>query len=742
MAVPQLTFQYSHSYEDALGRAAAECGIDRQYWDIFGHNHEASLEALQKILGALGWDITSVEAIDGKRRQWFAELYTRTLQPTIVAGDSDRTVALTLLADALVTVQYEIVLESGDRVNGEADAAQLAVIREIDFDGKRWSARRLPLPGNVPFGYHALTVKVQSPDPVRANLIVCPDQAYLSERLAKGSKTAGFNVALYGLRSKRNWGCGDFTDLSALIDWSARDVGFSFIGVNPLHALHNRTPYNTSPYLPLSLYYKNLIYLDLEKVPEFAASSAAVWLFHSAEIQNQIAGLRDSQFVDYHQVDSLKKRFLRLLHQEFRAPANSGSERLRNFDAYIHREGDLLHKFALYCALDEILHQQDQNRWTWHDWPQQYQTPDSAESHAFAQEHAATVEFYKYIQFLIDEQLAAAQQHAKNRGMEIGLYHDLAVATDSCGSDLWAHGKFYVNGCRVGAPPDDFSPKGQDWGFPPPNVHANRADGYCLYRESIRKILKCGGALRIDHVMRLFRLFWIPAGMEAAQGTYVRDNSSDLMRILALESVRCGSVIIGEDLGTVTDEIRDMLAHFRILSYRVFYFEKHRDGSFKSSAEYPGQALVSSATHDLPTLAGFWLNRDIEARKAAGLADEQGYRHQLSDRMREKQSMLDVLHREGLLPEHYERNAGNLPEFNGDLHNAVIGFLMNVPSMLLLINQEDFTKETEQQNLPGSTAQYPNWQRKMRLSIEDLDSPEAQGYSQMFRHQLARSGRG
>jgi 4-alpha-glucanotransferase len=741
MAAPQLTFQKSNNYEDALGRAAAECGVDRQYWDIFGHSHEASLDALKKILSALGWDITNAGTIDAKRAQLFSDLNTRTLRPTIVVGDSERVVPLTLAADALGTVHYEITLESGDRVAGDVDAAQLPLLHEVDFDGKRWRTCQLPIPTGVPLGYHRLRVRVDYPGAVQANLILCPDRAYLPERLDKGGKTAGFNVALYGLRSKRNWGCGDFTDLRALIDWSTRAVGFSFIGLNPLHALHNRTPYNTSPYLPLSLYYKNLIYLDIEKVPEFATSSAAVALFHDAGIERQIASLRESPFVQYHEVDALKVRFLRLLHQEFRQPENRYSERARNFDAYCEREAELLEKFALYCALDEILHEQDQNRWTWRDWPLEYQTPDSAESRSFAEAHRATLEFYKYIQFVIEEQLAATQQHAKTCGMEIGLYHDLAVATDSCGSDLWAHRAFYVNGCRVGAPPDDFSPKGQDWGFPPPNVPANRSDGYRLYRESIRKILNFGGALRIDHVMRLFRLFWIPAGMEAAQGTYVRDNALDLMRILALESVRSRNVIVGEDLGTVTDEIRDMLARFRILSYRVFYFEKHRDGAFKGSSEYPAQALVSSATHDLPTLAGFWLNRDIEARKAAGLADEQGYWNQIADRKREKQHMLDVLHFEKLLPDGYERDAAKLPEFSGELHNAVIGFLMNVPSMLLLINQEDFTKETEQQNLPGSTSQYPNWQRKMRLSIEDLGTPEGQGYSQMFRHQLARSGR-
>jgi 4-alpha-glucanotransferase len=298
-----------------------------------------------------------------------------------------------------------------------------------------------------------------------------------------------------------------------------------------------------------------------------------------------------------------------------------------------------------------------------------------------------------------------------------------------------------VNGCRVGAPPDDFSPNGQDWAFPPPNPLAHQQDGYRLYRESIRKIVRHGGALRIDHVMRLFRLFWIPDGSSAAEGMYVADNADDLLRILALESVRTKNVIIGEDLGTVTDEMRNALAKFGILSYRLFYFEKRCDGSFQRSYEYPRQALVASATHDLPTLAGFWIGRDIEARKAAGLADENGYRQQLQDRRREKQEMLSLLHEQGLLPADYPRDAAQIPELDGTLHNAVIGFLAQVPSMILLLNQEDLTKETEQQNLPGSTAQYPNWQRKMKVRIEDLCSAEFAPYARMVRYQLEFSGR-
>ncbi|MBV8550464.1 MAG: 4-alpha-glucanotransferase [Acidobacteriaceae bacterium] len=740
MLFPDIRFEPAASYEDAVGRAAAESAIDHEYWDIFRKRHEASLEAKRKILQARGWDVSNLEAIEKQRRRHFEETVAAVLPATVVIGETERWVPLTL-TEHEGAVSYEFSLEDEKTVTGTLELGRMRRVRNVqNGDRQRWTYA-LELPPEVPLGYHTLRVMLGGREAGQSHVIVCPDRAYLPERLANGGRTAGFNVSLYGLRSNRNWGCGDFTDLHGLIDWARQDVGFSLIGLNPLHALSNRVPYNTSPYLPLSMYYKNFIYLDIERVPEFAYSRAAKCAFGSARQQEKIRRLREAEFVQYEDVDRLKRRFLKLLYREFRRGA-TGPERAKAFREYCEREGDLLDKFALHCALDEVLHKQNRNLWTWRDWPAEFQSPDSQACQRFAREHAQLIEFYKYIQFAIEEQLAAAQAYAKEQGMEIGLYHDLAVATDSHGSDLWANREFYINGCRMGAPPDDFSPKGQDWGFPPPNTDAHGDNGYRLYRESIRKIVKDGGALRLDHVMRLFRLFWIPEGMEAWQGTYVRDAATDLMRVLALESVRSRNVIIGEDLGTVTDEMRDSLAQFGILSYRVFYFEKDKQGAnFKHGWEYPRQALVSSTTHDLPTLAGFWTNRDIEARKAAGLIDEAAYRTQVSDRSVEKQRMLDLLHSERLLPEGYTRNAEDVSELDGPLHNASIGFLAQVPSMILLLNQEDFTKETEQQNLPGSTAQYPNWQRKMRVKIEDLRSPEVQPYTNMFRDQLERTGR-
>ncbi|MCU1292855.1 MAG: 4-alpha-glucanotransferase [Bryobacterales bacterium] len=742
MPYPPVIFQSSFSYEDAVSRAAAESRIDREYWDIFHKLHQVSHEAEKGILVAMGWDVSNTDVIERQRADRFRKDWAAVLPITAVISESEKAIYTSLPMGHGGQVSFQIDLEGGGTLAGSPDLSELEWLHDVHLGNERWARFKLCLPTELPLGYHSLRISSQSGEcSAVCHLIVCPDRAYIPENLATGGRTAGFNVTLYGLRSDRNWGCGDFSDLRTLIDWAHDEVGFSFVGLNPLHALHNRAPYNTSPYLPLSLYYKNFIYIDVPSVPEFAACSAAQHILNSAAIQEKLRQLRASDLVAYQDVAHLKRRFLKLLYRQFRRSAQSDPQRQTAFTKFCQREGDLLHNFALYSALDEILHKQDRNRWTWQHWPSEYHDPNSEASRRFAEQHARTVEFYKYIQFVIEEQLTAAQAHAKDRGLSIGLYHDLALATDSCGSDLWAYRDFYVNGCRVGAPPDDFSPNGQDWAFPPPNSDVHRDTGYRLYRESIRKIVTHGGALRIDHVMRLIRLFWIPNSTTAAEGTYVRDYATDLMRILALESVRSQNIIIGEDLGTVTDEMREMLGRFGILSYRLFYFEKNKDGSFKRRREYPIQALVSSSTHDLATMAGFWKLRDIEARRSAGLVNDEGYRQQSEDRKREKQQMLDVLHEEHLLPDGFPHTAEEIPEVNGELHNAIVAFLAGVPSMLLLLNGEDLTLETEQQNLPGSTAEYPNWQRKMKVRLEDLRTPACQPYAAMFRHQLRSNGR-
>jgi 4-alpha-glucanotransferase len=733
------------SYQHLLDLAARLWRIDPEYWDIWGRKHVTSVETKQAILKGLGVNAETAgglqESIEARRRrEW-----TRLAPPCLVVGRNGGAVELPLHAPADLareTAAVEIRLENGALRSLEFALCDFPECGAGELDGRRYVRKQVPLPAGLPLGYHDLRVRLGCLRQT-TRLIVTPDRAYAHPALAAGGKAAGVSLALYGVRSARNWGCGDLRDLRGVIDWIAAETQAGFVGLNPLHAIYNRRPYNTSPYLPKCIFYPNFLYLDVESIEDFQKSRRAQRLWRRPETQEQLAALRASEFVEYEQVSSWKLRFLKLAFAQFLREYRAGSPRALEFRLYCEAEGGLLQRFALYCALDEFLHARNPDLWTWPDWPEPYRDPDSLETRAFRKKHWRLVLFYCYVQWQLDAQLAAAHEYAREKGLSIGLYHDLALATDRFGADLWAHRPFFVAGCRVGSPPDDFAPKGQDWGFPPPCSDQHRENGYRLFVESIRKNCRYGGALRIDHVMRFFRLFWIPEGADAAAGAYVRENYEDLVRILALESVRQKVVIVGEDLGTVEPFVRETLERCGILSYRLFYFEKHPQGQFKTFREYPERALVSSTTHDLPTLAGFWTGQDIEARRRAGLFPDHGmYQRQLDDRAREKQKMLDLLFSLGLLPDYFPRAAAQVPELTGELHNAIIGFLALTPSQLLAVNQEDLTKETAQQNLPATTWQYPNWGRKMRFTLEELcTEPVARDFATMFRNWLIRTGR-
>ncbi|HTA47262.1 MAG TPA: 4-alpha-glucanotransferase [Bryobacteraceae bacterium] len=682
--------------DDALRDAAERNGVQQDFWDIFGHRHFTEPETNRAILTALGVDCTSEETVRASMAQRDAAERARLLPPVLVTSEN---APLRLHGD----LDLEIITEDGER-------------RQVRLEnGVSHPELKLPL------GYH----QARTGD-CTMRLIVTPDRAWLPA----AGKYAGLGISLYGLRSHRNWGCGDFRDLCDLALWAVTMLHVDFIALNPLHAIHNRRPFNTSPYLPNSICYRNFLYLDVEGVRGYDVIRRQ---FEDAAALDTISRLRDSAVVEYEQVAAVKRRALEMIF-EVNPPGPDCNK-------WIADEGDLLRVYATYCALDEYLHEEDPNLWVWPDWPEKYLDPDSPAVKQFAAEHEREILFHGWLQWNVDLQVARAHQCAKEAGMKIGLYHDLALATDRCGSDLWGHRKFYVEGCGVGSPPDDFSPTGQDWSFPPPNSRQHRADGYRLFAESIRKTMRHGGALRIDHVMRLFRLYWIPGGHDAAHGAYVRDHADDLVRILALESVRNQAMIVGEDLGTVEPEVREILAQFGILSYRLLYFER-MDGGFKPPDRYPQQALAASTTHDLPTIAGFWTGADIEARLQAGTIDRGAYDRQHAERSRDKQQMLDALFAAGLLPSSYESRADRIPELTGELHYAIIGFLAKTPAMLWLVNQEDMTKERDQQNLPGTTAQYPNWSRKMRWSIEDLrELREARDCAAMVGYWVETTGR-
>lgn len=733
----------SDTFEQLLEKACALCGIDPGFWDIWGKYHETTLAAKQAILRAKGFDATDDSSLerslaDHARAEW------ERLVPTSLVLDEGAPVEvpISVRAENLgECVQIQVRAEEGDFAAFELKLWELPAASSIDMGGATRVRKLARLPIELPLGYHEITAKTGG-ETSTCRVAVTPVRAFTPEHLGRGGRAAGVAVSLYGVRSARNWGCGDLTDVLRVIDWVAEDVHAGFVALNPLHAIHNRRPFNTSPYLPNCIYYQNFIYLDAEAIEDFGRSRRAQRFRQCEGVLREIEELRASPYVEYERVAALKLQFLKLLFLEFLRERRRGSARSHDFDSFVAREGKLLEEFATYCALDEHLHRQNPDLWIWPQWPPEYQDPDSEATRSFRRKRWRSVMFYQYLQWQLDLQLRRAQQYARDRRLAIGLYHDLALATDRFGSDLWAHRPFFVDGCRVGSPPDDFSPKGQDWGFPPPNSERHRHDGYRLFAESIRRNCRHGGALRIDHVMRLFRLYWIPDECDATQGAYVKERTLDFVKVLALESVRNRVVIVGEDLGTVEPEIRETLARFGILSYRLFYFEKNAAGEFKRPADYPAQALVSSTTHDLPTIAGFWMGADIEARRAAGVIDEKGIRAQYASRAEEKQKILDVLFERGLMPERLPRDESAYPELTGELHNAVIGFLASTPSQLLAVNQEDLTKETAQQNLPGTTWQYPNWGRKMRFTVEQLRTArEAGDFTAMVRNWIVKSGR-
>ncbi len=684
-----------------LDRAAEAYGIELEYTDVFGHVHHAADDVTRALLEALGVPGATDAGIERFEEEQRAARSARVIDPVMVVREDAAAIELRLpQALSGASVKLEIEWENGELEHHWHWAPELAKWEGAGESDASHVAKRLPLP-KLRLGYHRLRVyRMEAPalaTLAEARLIVCPPRTK-----SVAERRAGFGVSLYGVRSARNWGCGDFTDLHAIINVFA-PAGAAFLGLNPLHAIANRQPYNTSPYLPECAFYRNFIYLDVERVGTNVAA-----MLNDAQ-RHEIESLRASLLVEYERVAQLKLAVLTEIFAGF-----PGSP---EFDEFVAGQGQPLADYGVYCALYEHMRELYPKIWLWTEWPEEYRDPRSPAVSEFARVHRNRVRFFQFLQWHLSLQAAETQAYARARGMEIGLYHDLALATDRYGCDLWAHGPFYALGCRVGAPPDDLAPQGQDWGFPPPDRDRHRSDGYRLFAQSIRRAAEAGGALRIDHVMRFFRLYWIPQAFEASQGTYVRDYAQDLMGVLALESARGNFIVVGEDLGTVTGEVRHALGEAGVLGYRLLWFEKDQAGYFKPPDHYPAQALASATTNDLSTLSGFRLARDIEARKAAGLIDDAAYHQQKAAREDEIRRLDGALEYAG---------------FAGD----PLGYILATPCLLALVNYEDLSGETEQQNLPGSTWQYPNWRRKWNGTVEELGP-----LAERFRELVERSGR-
>ena len=575
--------------------------------------------------------------------------------------------------------------------------------------GQLLERRRLTLEGDLPWGYHRLTVE---PGGGVMTLVVTPGRCWLPDALANGGRLWGIAAQLYLLRSATNWGIGDFTDLRGLVELAA-SRGAAVIGLNPLHAMFLDKPGHASPYSPASRLLLNILNIDVLAVPELRNCPAAHDLMASPTFRDRLEACRAARMVDYAAVADLKLSVLRLLFDQCRSATED--ERWRAFAAFRHAGGTVLERNCLFLALREHFAARDPARSDWHDWPEPYRRPDSPSVTRFREENQNRLEFLAWLQWLADEQLGAAEVAATERGMAVGLYRDLAIGADSSGAETWANPAAVVSGARVGAPPDGFNPAGQDWGLPPFHPHALRDEGYRGFVELIRANMRHAGGLRIDHVMGLRQLYWVPAGKPPSEGAYVRYPMEDLIGILALESHRQRCLVVGEDLGTVPEGFRERMAEANILSYRVLFFEQDAaSGVFLAPRFYPRPALAVTGSHDLPTLRGWWEGRDLALKEQLHLfARPEDAVDQRRTRERDRARLLEALRREDLL------SPGEEPDTE-TLARAVHAYLARSPSMLAIAQIDDLTDETDPVNVPATSTEHPNWRRRLSITLEEL----------------------
>jgi 4-alpha-glucanotransferase len=518
------------------------------------------------------------------------------------------------------------------------------------------------------------------------------------------------------LRSGGDWGIGDFTDLAWLARAAGR-LGAATVGINPLHALFAAEPRHFSPYSPSSRAWLNFLYIDVTAVHGFADDCAADPLASPAAI----AGARAAELVDYSAVAALKRPALEALFRRFQAQDVDNPLRIA-FQKFQLAGGAALADFAVFEALHEHFTHQAMP-FSWHSWPAPMRDPRSAEVAEFARAHADRVDFFQWLQWEADRQLAAAAAAGREAGLALGLYRDLAVGVDPHGADAWADPELIAPGAAIGAPPDPLSRAGQNWGLAPINPVRLRRRRFAPLVAALRANMRHAGILRIDHVMGLRRLYCIPAGMPATAGAYVNYPFDDVLRLVALESHRQNCAIVGEDLGTVPDGFRDTMRVANALSYRVFVFERRGDASFVAPGDYPPLAAASAATHDLATLKGFWLGHDIEWRQRLGLyPDDAAAATEIAERRRDRHLLLEALAAEGLLPR--ERFGEFLAEdaavYTFELGEAIHVFLARSRARLMLVQLEDVIGEIEQPNLPGTSDSHPNWRRRLSMRIEEV----------------------
>ena len=677
-----------------LADLARSYGVATEYWNWQGERVVVSAETIHCVLAALGVEAPDDSAAAAALREAVDRPWRRMVPLfTIVHHGTPGRVRVHVPHGRPVVAWLEL-----EEWGGRRDLQQLQVwIDPHEVDGALVGAATFELPPDVPLGWH--TVYAEMPDdgtPAQQGTVVCAPSALALPKAIEACGAFGLMTQLYSVRSRRSWGVGDFADLADLAVWSARDLGADFTLINPVHAAEFDVPMEPSPYLPTSRRFVNPLYIRVEDIPEIAYMTAPA----RAAVERIAARARRANTDDRIDRDtcwSAKKEALRLVFAEPR-PAR----RQASLEAFCEREGQGLEDYATWCVLHELADG---------PWPQKWQRPDSPQVAAIREEHHDEVVFAMWCQWIADEQLAAAQREAVAAGMTLGVMQDLAVGVHARGADTWRLRDVLAEHVTVGAPPDPYNQLGQDWSQPPWRPDRLEEKAYRPFRDMIRAALRHSGGLRIDHVIGLFRLWWVPEGHAAIDGTYVRFDHEALVGILMLEAHRSGAVVVGEDLGTVEPWVRDYLRGRGILGTSILWFEQHDDGSPLQPEEYRRLCLASVTTHDLPPTAGYLTGEHIRVRDELGLFTrpvDVERAQDLADRTR----LLRAVRQRGLLPDLPQEPEWTDEMVEAHLDRVVEGlyrYLSWSPATLLGVSLPDLVGDRRTLNQPGTENEYPNW---------------------------------
>lgn len=740
------------SHRPHLHALAEYVGLLPGYHDVSGSWRAIQEETAVQLLAALGLSAEGEAAAKGSLHALESREAGRLIPPTqaVVRPDLPTWKISRQAVQTIGPVQgwrLEVDLEQGESLNGEGRWSEA---RSHSATGMAITWRELSI-GEPPPGCHTVRIRLRSGiggDDERVavqHLIVAPPMCF-DPLVTTNKRALGLWCHLYAVRG-RGWGIGDFADLAALAR-ALGELGLDFVGLNPLHALRNR-PGHVAPYYPESRLFLNPLYIRLSAMPEWnvflgepRASVRADAPFAAApppgmtlsagfcnDLNRRIEELRRASHVPYESISNLQRPLLRELYRIFNQKTRAAHpDRFAAFERFIQKGGRLLKRFALFKALQEHIEQGNGRFVSWRQWPSALRRPDGEAVTAFENTHPDAWRLHAFIQFEADRQHRAAAETARNSGMRFGLYHDLALGSAGDGADTWLFPEEFVEGVEVGAPPDPYCERGQAWGFPPLNPMRMAETGYGYWRALLQANLRHAAMLRIDHVMGLFRQFWIPAGAPPAHGAYVRFPAKELLAVLALESTRHEAMIIGEDLGTVEDHVRHDLDLRAIYGSSVLFFEREPDGGFRPSRDYRPRGIVSVGTHDMPPFAGLREGADIAIREQAGWQDEAASRGQKEERRETFRRLLQRLIAEGCLPSDQPPDSAPsaMSPRSGEASDepalfAAHRFIARTPARIVALALDDLAAETAPLNMPGMThADYPSWTRRNTLPWRDI----------------------